>query len=275
MLAGDDFVYPPFNNPQSSDDVDFSWNHIHNHDMTAIVAVLCEDGVVFGSDGCAIQGLPSNTSRLTVRYTVESKVEIIDDRILCAISGHGNIGQQFIDVLRDLSVCMPKDSFKAVRKIVREFSETMDSMRPGAFDALKPDICAFVAIPTNEDIALLEFNKGGFLPTVKSADNWHGSFGLWAHIPDLILRIMKKAFFQYSRPTLQEGIFSVSMALKLTCDLAPHHVTGPISIATLSHDNNENVIANRLKKNEIEAEMQHVESALSHFGKYLKNNANF
>ena len=209
MLAGDDFVYPPFNNPQSSDDVDFSWNHIHNHDMTAIVAVLCEDGVVFGSDGCAIQGLPSNTSRLTVRYTVESKVEIIDDRILCAISGHGNIGQQFIDVLRDLSVCMPKDSFKAVRKIVREFSETMDSMRPGAFDALKPDICAFVAIPTNEDIALLEFNKGGFSPNSKKRRQLARFVWPMGAYTRFDSTNHEESVFQYSRPTLQEGIFSV------------------------------------------------------------------
>ena len=266
MLASPEFLSPNPSCSQCGGDVDFSWPHIHNRDMTAVVAILCKDGVVIGSDGCALE-VPADRRTVNdaiTRTTVKNKISIIDECFVCAASGTPAYIQMFIRTMEKKASCLQCD----------DPQETGNSIARTFIDDLGPShqtfpLGLFLALPSRTGIALLEFPYGVSHPELKHEENWYGSTGSWLGL-NPIIRFTKRALFPHGLPLVNNGILIVMLALTLACELAPSGVSEPISIATLRRDDAWKVVPHLLTARELAKEKRRVEDAFSYFGKYLK-----
>src|SRR5690349_1704059 len=120
--------------------------------MTAIVGVLCTDGIVIGADSSAT--FTAGEFFRTIEQAVK-KVFIVDNKIIIASTGQIGLAQRFTDC-----VCRAWSDGGVRRKapldVVREFC------KQGAQDfnsthAKLGQIGALVAFPANDKVHLCEF----------------------------------------------------------------------------------------------------------------------
>lgn len=233
--------------------------------MTLVVGVRCTDGVVIGTDSAVTFGTGQHQ---TIEQPLRQKVDIIQSHVIVAGTGQVGLGQRFTDIaeqhwknqkFQDKSVV--DVGRMLAESAINDFSKT--GARLGSYGAL-------VAVPCNKKAELIEFAIADFQPEVKTKDIWYASMGSGQLVADPLLGFMRETFWGDSPPSRQDGVFAVTMVLKLGCKMAPTGVAEPIQIAVLAPNTNDKgkLHAFRLTKEELLEHEGNVRSAIEYFSKY-------
>jgi hypothetical protein len=231
--------------------------------MTVIMGLLCNDGIVIGSDSAVTF---SNVNIPTIEQEC-IKIDIYHKKVILAGTGEVGLCQRFgliierywlnenildvkhnIDIGKDLS-----------RFALQDFSYTFKN--PGTFGAI-------VAFPHKNDFYLCEFALKDFQPEFKNFKIWYVSMGIGQNIADTLLGIIKYYFMQEGIPNLQQGIFYLLWVLDHTIKLSPSGIKGPSQIATLSRLENNNYEAKILKKEDLSEHIENIEQFEKHIREY-------
>ena len=196
--------------------------------MTAIVGVLCREGVVIGADSSA-------TFSAGHQHTIEQpteKLTIIHDAVIVVGTGQVGLGQRFRRIVEmswengvfDGRLHHIEIGKHLCREALGDFGSTR--MGPGQFGAL-------VAFSLGENPHLCEFASTDFQPEFKDKGIWYCSLGSGQPIADPFLGLMREVFWSAGPPLVQDGIFAVTWALQHVINLNPGGVNQPIRIAVL------------------------------------------
>ncbi len=202
----------------------------------------------------------------TIEQPFHEKIAIVSGHIIVAGTGEIGLGQRFTDVAERLwreKAFQGKSAIDIGRLLakgaVEDFSATQ--VKQGSYGAL-------VAVPSNRTAELIEFSLSHFQPEIKTQANWYVSMGSGQAVADPLLGFVRSTFWGNEPPSRQEGIFAVTMVLKLACEMAPFGVAEPIQMALLSPQVKGPPSAFKLTEEELLEHMGNVEGAIDHFKKY-------
>jgi 20S proteasome alpha/beta subunit len=226
--------------------------------MTVLVGILCQDGVVIGSDSCAtfVAGQMRTIEQRTVK-----KVRNIGTDVIIAGTGHVGLGQRFLDVVTKdrINGQYPRNNAIDVcreisKKTTTDFSSTQ---------ADRNQFGALMAFWSKEGPSLCEFQARDFQPELKNDEIWYVSMGSGQPITDPFLGFLRRVFWKDKRPRVKEAIFAVTWALEHTIDLNPGGINGPSQIGVL-----ENKVARLLTPDEITAHVANTVGAQDYLAGY-------
>ena len=225
--------------------------------MTAIIGVLCADGVVIGSDSAASFGFGGSQ---TIEQPVK-KIEIIGDHVIVAGTGQAGLGQRFKHLVRGL---YDKKEFgrhdhigvgkMLAKEGIQDFTSTNSSK--GQYGAL-------VAFSQAQKFYLIEMAVNDFQPEFKTADAPFASLGCGQPITDPFLGFLRKIFFANGPPNLQDGKFIATWALLHAIELNPGGINGPLQVAVLKNNGGQ-FKASLLEAGELEEQAASVQAAEEH-----------
>ncbi len=222
--------------------------------MTAIVGVLCKDGVVLGTD--------SSTTFVHGAYrTIEQpteKLEVIGNSVVVAGTGAVGLNQRFCDITRrgwDRGV-FQKDPLEIAKILSKTMIEDMRKtyLTPGQYGAL-------VAFPVNDKPCLCEFAPPDFQPELKTEHLWYCSMGSSQPITDPFLALMREVFWDEGPPAVQDATFAVIWALAHAVKVNPGGVNEPIRVALLEHVEDGKLVARLLDEAVLGEHRQNIEEA--------------
>lgn len=196
--------------------------------MTAIVGILCRDGVVIGADSSASF---SQGQLRTIEQPYE-KIEIIGEHVI--VSGTGQIGlaQRFCEQIKKTweDKGFQKSALDVARHLAKvttqDFANT--SAKQNSYGAL-------VAFPSGHKAHLCEFSILDFQPEFKTDRLWYCSMGSAQPITDTFLAFIREIFWDKELPNLQDGIFAATWTLDHAIRINPGGVNSPIRIAVLEN----------------------------------------
>lgn len=226
--------------------------------MTSIVGVICNDGVVIGTDSSATSvsagGFKTSEHRTT-------KIRVIGEQVIVAGTGSVGLGQRFCAVVESL---LGKGAFDRsgieVGKALsatgqQDFHNTFHP--PGAYGAL-------VAYRAADGLHLCELAIGDFQPEQKYGDQiWYCSMGSAQPITDPFLGFIRGVFWENGMPNVHEGTFAVTWTLQHAIDFNPGGVNGPIQVAILQIVDGAS-IARILPDSELDQHQQQISEAIQH-----------
>lgn len=195
--------------------------------MTAIVGLLCTDGIIIGSDS-SVTFIAGRVE--TIEQPIE-KISIIDNHIIVAGTGPIGLGQRFERIVNALwSEKKFNGHYIDCAKLIssetiKDFSST--GAPKGAYGAL-------VAFPVEGKKYLCEFQQSDLQPEFKTKDIWFVSMGSSQPITDTFLAFMRDIFWMNGPPTVADGIFAVLWTLQMAIQINPGGVNGPVRIAVMS-----------------------------------------
>lgn len=207
--------------------------------MTVLIGVLCDDGVVIGSDGAATFGAvgAEQTTRQPTR-----KISLIDGRALFAFSGHTGLGQRLCDRFQGFV----RDNGMASRNI----SKNEWALREAFLLDVEPEykrskalgvegldqgaVChSVLAFMCDKQLQLVEVEPRVIvnrftqaLPTI--------SVGSGSRRADPFLAFIRRVMWNDRLPHLAEGEFATYWTLKHAILTDTGGVAEPISICTLT-----------------------------------------
>ncbi len=196
--------------------------------MTAIVGVLCNDGVVIGIDSSSTFG---HTSGPTIQQLTE-KLVLIGEGIVLAGTGAVGMNQRFTEIVnKALTEKKFNDNRNNVGKhlcasMVQDFKSTGIPIGHHNFGAL-------LAFSCHGQPQLCEFEYKDFQPEFKTEKMWFASMGATQPITDPFLGFIRKVYWNDGPPKLNDGIFAVAWTLEQAVELNTGGVRGPIRIAVL------------------------------------------
>jgi len=229
--------------------------------MTAIVGLLCSDGVVIGADS-------SSTFSTGLETTIEQPTEkicIIEGRVIFAGTGEVGLNQRFEAVLQQAVRAGLKGTHLEIckdisRNALIDFEHT--GRRIGSIG-----LGTLVAYPVSHKPHLCEFSLQSFQPEMKTQTNWFTSMVNHQKITDAFLGYLKDVFWPSGSPSLQDGVFAAVWTLEHVIALNTGGVNGPIRIAVL--DNKEGKAKARLlEASELDQHKQNVAEAKEHMRKF-------
>jgi Proteasome subunit len=223
--------------------------------MTAIVGVLCTDGVVIGTDSSATF---TGGSFKTIEQPTE-KLDLVSNKVIIAGTGQIGLGQRFKRIVES---AWKENLFKGdpvevgrllCERGIRDFTTT--SAPKGAYGAL-------VAFPFNKSPHLCEFAPGDFQPELKNPHPrlWYTSMGSAQPITDPFMALLREVFWANSQPTVKQATFAVLWAIEHAIDCNPGGVDGPARLAVLQVVKGEPQ-ASLLAQAELDEHLQAIESA--------------
>lgn len=231
--------------------------------MTVLVGVLCDDGVVLGSDSSATFGPAPNMP--TIEQPIQ-KTFLVGDDVIFAGTGEVGLGQRFkrvLDHLRQESKGWesgdPIEISKAITANVRaDFQATSAS----------PEFGALVAYASQGRPHLCEFALHTLQPEQKAGDKtWFASMGGGQLITDPFLGFLRSVFFPDSKPSVRDGIFLTTWALEHAIELNAGGIDGPVQIGVLEQTDGQ-YKARMIEGDELGQHRQSVESAKAHLATY-------
>ena len=223
--------------------------------MTAIVGVLCRDGLVIGTDSAATF---TAGSMRTIEQPVE-KLTIVGGLVIVAGTGQIGMGQRFKHIV---GCAFDEKLFKGgghqieigkelCKRGIADFSST--SAQKGAYAAL-------VGFPLNNAPHLCEFAAGDFQPEFKDEKMWYCSMGSGQPITDPFLALMREIFWANDRPTVQDATFAVTWALDHAVAVNPGGINAPVRIAVMERVNGK-YAARILDDNDLQEHRQNIDQA--------------
>jgi len=222
--------------------------------MTAIVGVLCRDGVVIGADSSATFGAGGGIR--TIEQPTE-KITIVEGRYVVAGTGQVGLGQRFT---RIVEVAHQGNLFRGhhidvgrqlAANAIKDFAST--EAKQGTFAAL-------VAFPINHAPYLCEFAIADFQPEFKDDRMWYCSLGSGQLITDPFLAFIREVFWAAGVPSVQDGIFAVTWALDHAIAVNPGGVNGPVRIAILERSGGR-AAARMLADDELQEHRENIQQA--------------
>lgn len=242
--------------------------------MTVLVGVLCEGGVVVGTDSSATLGTPFGR---TVEQPTR-KITIVDDSVIVAGTGEVGLDQRFVQVVQRFQ---ESDGFRQAASPV-EVAKTLaaqartDFDSTGAFKQRQDGSGTFFVVDYGAMVAfwhggrgyLVEFGVGAFQPELKKEDGlWYVSMGSGQQIADPFLGMMRKTFCEGGCPQLPIARFITCWALSHTIDLNTGGINGPLCVAVLSKESGRPV-ARYLSEEELQDHGATVEAAYRYLSKF-------
>lgn len=197
--------------------------------MTAIVGVLCRDGLVIGTDSSMT--FASSVGSPIIEQPTE-KLSLISNCIIVAGTGQVGLGQRFCQVIEqayDEKVFSAGKHHTLVanevcKRAIANFGYT--SANKGTYGAL-------VGFVLGDKPFLCEFAVTDFQPEFKTEMMWYGSMGSGQPITDPFLALMREVFWGKVPPTVQDATFAVTWALDHAIQVNPGGINGPARIAVL------------------------------------------
>lgn len=230
--------------------------------MTVLIGLLCQDGIVIGSDSSATFGAGNIR---TIEQPVK-KIHIIENCVIVAGTGQVGIGQRFTAVVQELwnqnAFAKEKSHIEIGKRLsaagINDFSST--KAERGCYGAL-------VGFPYRNKPYLCELAIADFQPEFKDANMWYVSMGSGQPITDPFLGLMRRVFWKNSIPRLNDGVFAVSWALEHAIDVNPGGIKGPQQIAVLAPTSGK-LSARLMDDSEIAEHIDSVRGAEEHLAKY-------
>jgi len=197
--------------------------------MTVIVGILCQDGVVIGTDSSATFG---NGGLATIEQPTR-KLEVVRDKLLVCCTGHVGLSQRFTATVNDLYgnkalTGGPVEIGRAVSKAaIADFTSThaqiLGRPRPNTIG-----LGAVLAGVHQHRPYLIEFEAETFQPEEKRAEKlWFVAMGSGQAIADPFLGFLRRALCGGKQPTLATGKLLTAWTLDHVCDTNPGGVKAP------------------------------------------------
>jgi hypothetical protein len=231
--------------------------------MTAIVGVMCEDGVVIGSDSAASFGFGSGR---TIEQPVK-KIAIIEGSVIVAGTGQVGLGQRFQHICKGMydrkEFSGTKHDYITIGKMLSQ-NAVQDFASTGA---PKGQYGCLVAFPLGTKVHLLELAINDFQPEFKTPDMPFSTLGCGQPITDPFLGFLRKVFFANGLPKLQEGKFIAIWALLHAIELNPGGINGPVQVAVLKNTGGR-LVASMLEDEELDEQAASVQAAEEHLRAY-------
>jgi 20S proteasome alpha/beta subunit len=197
--------------------------------MTILLGVLCQDGVVVGSDSSATFAA---TARLNTIEQSVRKLFLVGSDVIFASTGGGGLGQRLNYLLAQLREQSPDWLALHPLDIAMRLSQAM--LRNMQFTFLQPgQLGALVAFPCQGGFHLCEFALADFQPEMKTPDTWFVSMGSGQMITDPFFGLLRRTLFCEAQPTLAEGALAASWALHNAIQLNTGGINGPMQLAVL------------------------------------------
>lgn len=231
--------------------------------MTAIVGVLCRDGVVLGTDSSA---LFTDGTRPTIEQPTE-KLLILRSHVILAGTGYIGHNQRFAELIEkswDQRVFQSKHPMDVARHLSKGITDDLVNT-----NATRGQYGALVAYPCGDKFSLCEFEVKGLQPELKNEKIWYCSMGSAQQITDPFLALMREVFWKDGPPNTQEGIFAVTWALDHAVKVNPGGVNAPIRIAVLLKGK-KGPEPSLLSEEELSSHRQNVDEAKAHLSDYAK-----
>jgi hypothetical protein len=234
--------------------------------MTVLIGILCEDGIVIGSDSSATFGTGHHP---TIEQVVPDKTQAILKLALVAGTGEVGMGQRFTEVLSQyLLQNDPKRCTSNIQYACGICSAAINNFKSteapiGSFGAL----VAFIG--ANKSFALVEFPSNGFQPELKTKGIWFASMGSGQMISDPFLALVKSTLFLNGQPRLNEGIFAAVWALQHAIKINPGGINDPKQVGIIGLDQTGKFLeARMLSEDELSEHEQNVEAMTQHIAAY-------
>lgn len=233
--------------------------------MTAVVGVLCSDGVVVGTDSSATFSAGQRVK--TIEQQTE-KIDIIGNCVILAGTGEIGFGQRFCEIIKQYwdkkeFSRPPIETGKILSRSMIEdlgFTHVSQGERYGAL----------VAFQIERKPYLCEFAVNDFQPELKNEKIWYVSMGSGQTITDPFLGFMREVFWDKGPPTVQEAIFAVTWTLDHVISLNPGGVNCPVKIAILEKGKKGHLEARMLPDSELGQHRQMVEEAKNYLKAFPK-----
>jgi 20S proteasome alpha/beta subunit len=208
--------------------------------MTLIIGILCQDGVVVGSDGMATFG---SLGQRTIQQPVK-KLSQIGDCIAIGTSGPVGLGQRFAAALQDLwankklsgkasheATTILQDAFWQYAR--REFEAAKVTAPMLGQSALESAISYTVlAMPLDKKPCLIQFNQQ-CSPELATKDLPFIAVGSGQLLADSFLAFLRRIFWQNGLPKVSEGVLATVWSLEQAIRTNPGGVGPPIQVVTL------------------------------------------
>jgi 20S proteasome alpha/beta subunit len=223
--------------------------------MTAIIGILCSDGVVIASDSS------STFSAGNIR-TIEQpskKCEVINGDIITCGTGEVGLNQRFQDILITHWDTFRKPHPKSAIAICTSISTTT-IMNFQSTGVKTPTYGSVVGFYHNGEFHLCEFAVGSIQPEMKTKSMWWVSMGSGQTITDPFLGFVRKIFWDDKQPNLTAGIYGAIWALEHVISLNPGGIGGDIQMAILSKDKNGKPLPRLLDEQELSEHKEYVHS---------------
>lgn len=229
--------------------------------MTIVIGLLCQDGIVIGSDSSAtfVDGrMP------TIEQPCE-KIKIIDDHLIVTGTGPIGLGQRFTEIV---AAYWHNEGFKN-KSAIKASTElcTLGISDFASTQATKGNYGALLAFAANGKFHLCEFGVNDFQPELKTNDLCYVTMGSGQKIADPFLGFIKRIFWEKTNPRLNGGIFAVLWTLEHTIELNPGGINGPPRIAILEKDKF-GFKARMLNEGELHEHMGNAKAVEDHIKKY-------
>ncbi len=233
--------------------------------MTAIVGILCKDGVVIGCDSArTIDGIVEQPAE---------KLKIIGKSII--VAGTGDVGyiNRHLNTISDMwenELFEPKENetqFDIANRIsyltLSEFYKSNFYVNTNQSQTIinNFNVGSLIAFPYLDKFYLCQIQSQTIQPLIYDSNYWYCSMGSGCLITDPFLGFIREVFWNENKlPTLIEGIFCVYWALSMAIKINTGGVNGPIHVATLTKSSN-GFMAKELSEDELREHHFNIEEA--------------
>ncbi len=234
--------------------------------MTILIGILCQDGIVIGSDSSA-------TFVAGQQPTIEQKckkVEILSDgHVILAGTGAIGLGQRFSSIAENYFTNSQNRRKPAV-SIGKELCELGMKDFQSTNAPYPLNFGALLAFSPNKKYELCEFQTGNFQPELKTAHLWYVSMGSGQAICDPFLGLQRRVFWKDDKPpTLSDGVFATVWTLQHVVDLNPGGIKDPIEVAVLEKSEN-GAVARLLGERELDEHRDNIAGLEKHISEYAE-----
>lgn len=230
--------------------------------MTAVVGILCKDGIVIGTDSSATFG----ASNVRTIEQPAKKITIIENRVIVAGTGQVGLDQRFCDIVKNNFVRhIYKKPYLEVGKILctethKDFIST--NVPANQYGAI-------IGYATDNKFHLCEFAIKDFQPEFKTESIWYVSMGCGQQITDPFLGLMRRVFWKDSLPGVADATFVATWTLQHAIDLNPGGINSPVQMAVIRNNpENGKYVAHLLTDSELQEHINNVNAAEEYLSKY-------
>jgi hypothetical protein len=222
--------------------------------VTLIVGILCQDGIVVGSDGAATMGV---MGQQTARQAVK-KLTLFTTPIPMVLGVSGPVG-----LAQRIGHLFSKFNFSGSNSLPHKPAEVMTTIRQQLWtECIQPEVkiaaeagklfgnisvsdanCAsMVALPvsSSRQLTLISFDQQGS-PEMASSNLPFVAIGSGQFCADPFLAFIRRIFWPERLPRLSEGIFAAYWTLDHAIKTSPGGIAEPKQIAVLENKDTKTV----------------------------------